>query len=315
MNYLKAHYKTIIAILIIYIIFLISFYLYSLPLEAVIYPILLSLFLILVLGFLDCKAFIQKHHELKNGHLVKPETQIDIDYQNIIKLLEEEKQQNLLYEQSRYQEMIDYYTTWVHQIKTPIASMRLTLEKEDSEVSRRIKNNLTSIENYVDMVLAYLRLDSSTNDLVIKEVNLNKIINECVRHFSSDFIHKKIGVEILNCETMVLSDEKWLTFIIEQLLSNALKYTKEGKISIFYKEYSLHIKDSGIGIDEKDLPRIFEKGYTGFNGRLNQKSSGLGLYLVKRSLDMLNHSISIESKLNKGTDVIISFSSNNLKKD
>ena len=315
MNYLKARYKTIIAIFIIYIIFLISFYLYSLPLEAVIYPILLSLFLILVLGFLDCKAFMQKHHELKNGHLVKPETQIDIDYQNIIKLLEEEKQQNLLYEQSRYQEMIDYYTTWVHQIKTPISSMRLTLEKEDSEVSRRIKNNLTSIENYVDMVLAYLRLDSSTNDLVIKEVNLNKVINECVRHFSSHFIHKKIGVEILNCDTMVLSDEKWLTFIIEQLLSNALKYTKEGKISIFYKENSLHIKDSGIGIDEKDLPRIFEKGYTGFNGRLNQKSSGLGLYLVKRSLDMLNHSISIESKLNKGTDVIISFSSNNLKKD
>ena len=146
-------------------------------------------------------------------------------------------------------------------------------------------------------------------------LNLNKVINECIRHFSSDFIHKKIGVEILNCDTMALSDEKWLTFIIEQLLSNALKYTKEGKISIFYKEYSLHIKDSGIGIDEKDLPRIFEKGYTGFNGRLNQKSSGLGLYLVKRSLDMLNHSISIESKLNKGTDVIISFSSNNLKKD
>ena len=303
MNYLKARYKTIIAIFIIYIIFLISFYLYSLPLEAVIYPILLSLFLIIVLGLLDYTAFMQKHHELKNGHLVKPVTLIDRDYQNIIKLLEEEKQQNLLYEQSRYQEMIDYYTTWVHQIKTPIASMRLTLEKEDSEVSRRIKNNLTSIENYVDMVLAYLRLDSSTNDLVIKEVNLNKIINECVRHFSSDFIHKKIGVEILNCDTMVLSDEKWLTFIIEQLLSNALKYTKEGKISIFYKEYSLHIKDSGIGIDEKDLPRIFENGYTGINGRRDKRASGIGLYLCRRVCQNLGHEISAESTPGKGTTI------------
>ncbi|MGN1405729.1 MAG: sensor histidine kinase [Erysipelotrichaceae bacterium] len=315
MNYLKERYKIILIILLIYIIFMVSFYLYNLPLESVIYPLLLSLFLIAVIALFDFIRLKKKHDKLKNGILIKPDSIIENDYQKIIEPLEEEKQQNILYEQNRYQEMIDYYTTWVHQIKTPIASMRLTLENEDSEFSRKIRNNLTSIENYVDMVLAYLRLDSSSNDLVIKEVNLDNVIKECIKHYSSDFIARKLKVEIVNCENVVLSDEKWLSFIIEQLLSNALKYTSTGKITISYIDNSLHIKDTGIGIDEKDLPRIFEKGYTGFNGRLNQKSSGLGLYLVKRSIEMLNHKIRIESKPNQGTDVIITFNENNLKKD
>lgn len=315
MNYFRERYKIILILLLIYTIFLVSFYLYNLPLKSVIYPILLSLFLILVIALIDFIRLKKKHGKLKNGILTGPGSLIESDYQKIIELLEEEKHQSTLYEQSRYQEMIDYYTTWVHQIKTPIASMRLTLENEDSEVSRKIKNNLTSIENYVDMVLAYLRLDSPSNDLVIKEVNLGKIIKECIKHYSIDFIARKLKLEIVNCENMVLSDEKWLFFIIEQLLSNALKYTSAGKISIFYADNSLHIKDTGIGIDEKDLPRIFEKGYTGFNGRLNQKSSGLGLYLVKRSIEMLNHQIRIESKPNQGTDVIITFNENILRKD
>ena len=143
------------------------------------------------------------------------------------------------------------------------------------------------------MVLAYLRLDCSPNDLLIQEVKLDEAIRNAVKHFSSDFIHKKIRIEIINCEQRVLSDEKWLSFIIEQLLSNALKYTDKGKIVFSFKDNTLKISDSGIGINEKDLPRIFEKGYTGFNGRLNQKSSGLGLYLVKRSCDMLDHQIKI----------------------
>ena len=111
-------------------------------------------------------------------------------------------------------------------------------------------------------------------------------------------------------DQVVLSDEKWLTFIIEQLLSNALKYTKSGKISIYFQDKSLYIKDSGIGIDEKDLPRIFEKGYTGYNGRLNNRSSGLGLYLVKRCTDLLSIDIKIDSVLGKGTTVILSFKDN-----
>ena len=315
MNYLKERYRIIFAVLMIYLIFFIAFFLYSLPLYAIIYPVLLSLFLLSVIIFFDYLKLKKKHQQLKEKQLYQVKSQIENDYINIINQLKEEKQKLALNEQNKYQDMIDYYTTWVHQIKTPIASMKLTLDKEDGITARKLNKDLTAIESYVEMVLAYLRLDCSPNDLLIQEVKLDEAIRNAVKHFSSDFIHKKIRIEIINCEQRVLSDEKWLSFIIEQLLSNALKYTDKGKIVFSFKDNTLKISDSGIGINEKDLPRIFEKGYTGFNGRLNQKSSGLGLYLVKRSCDMLDHQIKIESKLNIGTDVYLSFNENKTKLD
>ena len=315
MNYLKERYRIIFTVLMIYLIFFIAFFLYSLPLYAIIYTVLLSLFLLSVIIFFDYLKLKKKHRQLKEKQLCQVNSQIENDYINIINQLKEEKQKLALNEQNKYQDMIDYYTTWVHQIKTPIASMKLTLDKEDGITARKLNKDLTAIESYVEMVLAYLRLDCSPNDLLIQEVKLDEAIRNAVKHFSSDFIHKKIRIEIINCEQRVLSDEKWLSFIIEQLLSNALKYTDKGKIVFSFKDNTLKISDSGIGINEKDLPRIFEKGYTGFNGRLNQKSSGLGLYLVKRSCDMLDHQIKIESKLNIGTDVYLSFNENKTKLD
>ena len=232
MNYLKERYRVIFTVLMIYLIFFIAFFLYSLPLYAIIYPVLLSLFLLSVIIFFDYLKLKKKHQQLKEKQLYQVNSQIENDYINIINQLKEEKQKLALNEQNKYQDMIDYYTTWVHQIKTPIASMKLTLDKEDGITARKLNKDLTAIESYVEMVLAYLRLDCSSNDLLIQEVKLDEAIRNAVKHFSSDFIHKKIRIEIINCEQRVLSDEKWLSFIIEQLLSNALKYTDKG-IPIF----------------------------------------------------------------------------------
>lgn len=310
MTYLRKQLKALIVLLSIYLILIITFTLYHIPLEAFLYPFFLSLLIIFTIGIFDYFNFKNKHKSLQNNNLPKPKDLIEQDYQKIIFDLKKEISNVYLNEEDKYEEMMNYYTTWVHQIKTPIASMKLSLQNEDTALSRKIGSDLIAIENYVEMVLAYLRLDSSTNDLVIIELNLNNVVRNCVRHFYTDFINKKISVEINNIDQVVLSDEKWLTFIIEQLLSNALKYTKSGKISIYFQDKSLYIKDSGIGIDEKDLPRIFEKGYTGYNGRLNNRSSGLGLYLVKRCTDLLSIDIKIDSVLGKGTTVILSFKDN-----
>ena len=242
MNYLKERYRVIFTVLMIYLIFFIAFFLYSLPLYAIIYPVLLSLFLLSVIIFFDYLKLKKKHQQLKEKQLYQVNSQIENDYINIINQLKEEKQKLALNEQNKYQDMIDYYTTWVHQIKTPIASMKLTLDKEDGITARKLNKDLTAIESYVEMVLAYLRLDCSSNDLLIQEVKLDEAIRNAVKHFSSDFIHKKIRIEIINCEQRVLSDEKWLSFIIEQLLSNALKYTDKGKIVFSFKDNTLKIE-------------------------------------------------------------------------
>lgn len=202
--------------------------------------------------------------------------------------------------------MMEYYTIWVHQIKTPIAAMRLQLQGEDSDSSRELLEELQRIEQYVEMVLTYLRLDSGSTDYVLKKYDLDDIIRQAVRKYASQFIRKKIRLtyEPLSCE--VLTDEKWLLFVIEQVLSNALKYTRSGEISITLEApKTLCIRDTGIGIAPEDLPRIFEKGFTGYNGRNDKKASGIGLYLCRRICSRLNHEIIITSKVDVGTEVRI----------
>lgn len=300
-------YKVLIITIIIYLVFLIAFLLYQLPLLALAYPYALSAFLIAIYFIYGHFKDQERLQELQKGQMPKAESSIEEEYQKLLGELKASKQKLYSKEESKYREMIDYYTTWVHQIKTPIASMKLTLQNEDSPAMRKISSDLLAIENYVEMVLAYLRLDSDNNDLVVKEVDLETLVRNVIRRFANDFINKKLKLTIELKEAKVLSDEKWLAFIIEQLLSNAIKYTSTGSILFSYKDNCLSLIDSGIGIDERDLPRIFEKGYTGYNGHQSSKSSGLGLYLVKRTADMLGIDITITSKVNEGTAVIISF--------
>ena len=203
-----------------------------------------------------------------------------------------------------YDGMIDYYTTWVHQIKTPIASMRLHLKQEDTSLSHKLSLDLLHIEQYFEMVLTYLRMESETTDFVFREINLDKLLKENIRRLRGDSIMKKISLYFEETGFSVITDEKWLSFAIEKILSNALKYTKNGSVTITVEEpKTLCISDTGIGIAPEDVPRVFENGFTGLHGREYNGASGIGLYLCKQICSKLGVPITIESEIDKGTTV------------
>ena len=192
--------------------------------------------------------------------------------------------------------------------------MRLALQNEDTPLSRKLTSDLFQIEQYVEMVLAFMRLGSDSSDYVFREHSIDSIVKQSVTKFASEFIDRKLRLEYEPIDKLVVTDEKWLSFVIEQLLSNALKYTRTGSVKIYMQEpMTLCIEDTGIGIAPDDLPRIFEKGYTGYNGRKDKKASGIGLYLCKRICGNLEIGISVTSELDKGTVVHIDLKQYDLK--
>ena len=207
-------------------------------------------------------------------------------------------------------DMADYYATWVHQIKAPIAVMKVMLQQEDTPENRELSAELFRVEQYVEMALCYVRLGEGASDLVIQEYDLDPVIRKAVRKYAGQFIRRKIRLIYEGTDVRVLTDEKWLSFIIEQLLSNAVKYTAEGSVTISVDEgKKLSVTDTGIGISPEDMPRIFEKGYTGYNGRLDKKSTGLGLYLCRKAADRLGHVLTAESEPGKGSRFTIDLES------
>lgn len=252
---------------------------------------------------------------------------LEEDYQQLLGLLAEEKMRIWNTAVSEKRDLMEYYTMWVHQIKTPIAALKLLIEEEadipgeeeplgedrESLQQQREKRRdeelqqLFAIEQYVNMALSYMRLGSETTDFVLRQTDLDEVIRMAVRRYARHFISKKIVLHYEETGARVLTDEKWLGFVIEQLLSNALKYTHEGSITIGMEEGRLTITDTGIGIRAEDLPRVCEKGYTGYNGHANQKSTGIGLYLCSTILKKLGHSFTITSQEGTGTRVMIGF--------
>lgn len=203
--------------------------------------------------------------------------------------------------ESAQQEMMDYYTLWAHQIKTPLAAMQLLLTEDPPDRSA-LSAELLKTEEYVEMVLSYLRLGCDTTDFVLRRCSLDGIIRAALRKYARLFILKKITLQFHETGRTVLTDEKWLGFVVGQLLSNALKYTPEGgTIRIYGDGETLAVADTGIGIREEDLPRVFEKGFTGYNGRAEKKSTGIGLYLCRRILTKLGHELTITSRPGQGT--------------
>ena len=305
-DYLKSRVKILILLLGVEVVFASVYFLFDLPVVTVVYPLILSSVLILTAGIIDFLLVLNKHKKLQKNDFPEPSGLFEKDYPEIIGKLKEEQEYSRQKTNSDYNNMVEYYTIWAHQIKTPIASMRLQIQSEDSDVARRLDGDLNRIEAYVEMVLTFLRLDSDSTDYVIKEIDLDAIIKPAIRKFARDFISKKLTMDFKPTETKVLSDEKWLSFVIEQVLSNAVKYTKEGGIKVYMDEPGiLCIEDTGIGINAADLPRIFENGYTGFNGREDKRASGIGLYLCKRICDNLGHKISAESEQGAGTKIRI----------
>ncbi len=313
--YIREKRRIIIAYVLFCFIFEVSFFLYHLPFKAVIYPIVLCFFVGAAMGLFDYVRVKRSYDILirfKNaadaitGDFPKSYSIEKNEYQKIIRIIGEDYILLQNDAKRKYSDMINYYTIWAHQIKTPIASMRLTLQNEDSRLSRKLISDLFRIEQYVEMAMTYLRLNSRSTDYVIKECDLDNIVKAAVKKFSGEFIERKLSLVYEPLNLKVVTDEKWLTFVIEQVLSNALKYTPSGSVSIFLSEdKKLHIKDTGIGIAQEDLPRIFEKFYTGYNGRLDKKASGIGLYLCKRICKNLGYNITADSKAENGTDVTI----------
>lgn len=314
-RYIKQRRRGIVTGVAFCLIFAIAFRLYHLPVKAVLYPMLLCILLGLVLALIDVRRVKQKQETLEN---IRSLTDVIVDefpvaegiedeaYQQIIRSISEEHSGYRTDTNRRYAEMIDYYTVWAHQIKTPIAAMRLHLQNEDTALSRQLSHDLFRIEQYVEMVLTFLRLDSDGSDYVIKEYDLDSVVKQAVKKFAGEFIDRKLRLVYEPLATTVVTDEKWLSFVIEQVLSNALKYTPSGSITItLEEEKKLCIRDTGIGIAPEDLPRIFENGFTGYNGRTHKKASGIGLYLCKRICANLGHSITVESEVGKGTVIIV----------
>lgn len=305
-SYLRSRMGTIILCLITAAAFASAYLLFELPLITVAYPLVLGSAagaVAVVTGFM---RFRRRRQALASEMLPEPADLIEEDYQNIISKMQEDAKRAREQSSQDYRDMLEYYTVWAHQIKTPMAAMRLQLQSEDSESARKLGGDLNRIEGYVEMVLAYLRLDSASSDYVIGDHDIDEIIKPAIRKFSREFILKKLTLDYEPVNMTALTDDKWLTFVIEQVISNAVKYTDEGgQIRIFGSDGRVFIEDNGAGINPEDLPRIFEKGYTGFNGRQDKKASGIGLYLCSRIMKNLGHGITAESTAGEGTVIAL----------
>lgn len=314
-HYLKDRLFFIMIYMVSVLVCVCVFKLYNLELEAFAYAFMILCVLLVVCFLFDYYKYYKKHQTLltlrSNSNVslscdLQDSSLIGEDYHEILAAMKEYHDQYVESSESNMHDLEDYFTMWVHQAKLPIAAMKLLLE--DEKLSRsEIKLQLLRMDQYTDMVLAYLRLNSTHTDFLFKELELDDLIRQSIRRFSTEFIRKHIQLSFKETKDVILSDEKWLVFVLEQILSNSLKYTNEnGLISIYMKtKHVLVIEDTGIGISASDLNRVFEKGYTGMNGRSDKTASGLGLYLCKNILDMLNHKITIESSVGKGTRVLL----------
>lgn len=299
------------------LVFVLVLYLYDVSLEPILYGLALCLAggvgMTLVDGMVAyrrCQKLRQLQENLEDSllELPKPKEEMEELYQACIRQLQEENRQLANGWQQNYEDLQDYYTTWAHQVKTPIAAMRLLLQTEECCVGGQLQLELFKIEQYVELALGYLRTEDISRDMRIQEYSLDGIIRQAVKKYARMFIMEKIALEYEPVQCLVLTDEKWLLFVLEQILSNSLKYTHQGKISIYMakdQEKTLVIEDTGIGISAQDLPRVFERGFTGCNGREDKRSTGIGLYSVKKVMKKLSHEITITSLAGVGTKVFL----------
>ena len=245
-----------------------------------------------------------------------PETPLELVLSQKLATSQQAQREQTTVSIETYNDLMDYYTLWVHQIKTPIAASQLLVQDVETPiVKQQMEQELFKIDSYANLVLQYLRLESFHDDLVLKRVSVEDLVKEVVRKYALFFIQKNLTVDLHDLEQEVITDRKWLLVIIEQLLSNSLKYTSTGGIEIYFKDQTLYIKDSGIGIKNSDVLRVFERGFSGYNGHLTQQSSGLGLYLSKKIAEQLGHRITLHSEVGQGTTVAIHFEEKKLVMD
>ena len=314
MRYLKDNHSVYLLLLVVILVFDSLLMLCNIDTSLIIYPNVIVLFIIIVYIFFDYYKYKNKHELLTKGFYEDNDCLYDEDYQKIINELEAKIRQLETNNHKVKKEMSDYYSLWVHQIKTPISAMQLTLENEDSQLSRKLMLELLYIEQYVDMVLTYQKL-SDGSDYVFEENELDVMIKDTIRYLRLEFIERKISLKYEPINITIITDKKWFEFVLKQLISNALKYTRKGSIEIYLEDNCLCIKDDGIGIKESDLKRIFERGYTGSNGHDNKNSSGIGLYLCTNIVSNLGLKLSATSSIGLGSVFKIDLSQDEKVKD
>ncbi len=301
-------------------VFAVVFIGYSLPFEAVCYAGGLSLLFSAAFFICGAERYKMRVRELKKcaeeitisaEDLPAANDEIEQAYISMVRLLFEEKFRAEADSAQKAADLSDYYTVWAHQIKTPIAAARLLLQGGDYD-NEEMAEQIQRIEEYTDMAMCYARLSSESTDFVIREYSADELVRKTIRKFSTQFIRKQLTLSVKPTGITVVSDEKWLGFVIGQVISNALKYTNSGGVEIYSEGKTLCVKDTGIGISAEDLPRIFEKGYTGLNGRLDDRASGIGLYLCAKICRELGHNITAESGKN-GTIIKIGLSRQNIR--
>lgn len=318
-SYLKERKTDIIIYFVFVFIFALIFKLYKVDVKIALYPAIICMILWAIYAafkfYWYCRnhrrrAELSNHIEITLKNLPRPESLLEKDYQNLLNVLMTYNRLQLSENNQKYSDMSEYITLWAHQMKTPVTAINLLLNEFDNNEKYIIKEQLYEIEGYVDTALQFMRLDTMNSDLLLKEYPLMQIVKQGIKYYSKVFISKGISLKLSEFDTAVVTDEKWLLFVIKQILSNALKYTDEGSISIYVvPDKTLVIEDTGIGISEEDIHRIFEKGFTGYNGRLDKKATGIGLYLSKQILDKLNNNIKIYSQPGAGTRVEINLTS------
>lgn len=312
--YFQDHKYWFCLMIVLFLMLLYLFYVYQMDIEPLVYGYVLILFFFVIFIGFDFYKYVLMHHQramiqeedIVSALLIEDMTLAGQDYHELLEKMDRARTEAIIENEDQIKETMDYFTMWIHQVKLPIAGMQLLLEEETPD-KKALQSQLLRINQYTDMVLAYLRMVSKQSDFLFRDVDLDDLIRQSIRYFSTDFIARKIHLDFQPTQEMVLTDEKWLVFVLEQVLSNALKYTPiGGQIRIYMKPFKqLVIEDNGIGISASDLARVFDKGYTGFNGRKDKKATGLGLYLCKEICRKLEHTISIESKPHSYTRVLL----------
>lgn len=291
-KFIKTEVKICVAVFIVLLIFFfvflfanLDFSLFYLSLEIVIFCLLIYLFI--------CWVTFKKKENLQ---------------EQVNQLLIENRQLKNTIDIER-KDLEEYFLLWVHQIKTPITVSDLILQKEKTPYTCQLKEQMFYIREYTDMAINYMKLKDRQADMDITEVEIDKLLKSLLRKYTGLFIDKNISLDYQPIDTKIITDAKWATILIEQILANALKYTNSGKITLSFDrdKNALKVKDTGIGIKSEDINKIFDRGYSGFNGRINEKSSGIGLYLVKKIAILLNIKIEVCSTVNVGSEFIICF--------
>lgn len=315
-SYLYSRRRVIAVSVMIGAVFAVLLFLYGVPTEAAAYAALVCVVIVLGAALWDIFCFVRRRRVLREleseilltlEHLPEADDEIESGYHQLLETLFIEKSALVSAADKRYEDASDYFAMWAHQIKTPITAMSLALQSSELPEKAEFSEYLQRIEQYVEMALCYIHLDNDESDLIIKTHSLDNIVKQAVRKFGGQFIRRKLTLVYEPLNVDVLTDEKLLLFVVEQVISNALKYTPRGRIEITLEhsdEPILLVRDTGIGIAPEDLPRIFERGFTGNNGRSDKRATGIGLYLCKRICERLGHTISAQSDEN-GTEIRI----------